>query len=269
VDFSSGLSAFDLLRLGPLSPPQPRSAPYRNMTLCDITLSSPEENLALDEALLEACEEDGADETLRFWEPQQYFVVVGYANATAKEVNLSFCEANEIPVLRRFTGGGTVLQGPGCLNYSLILRIREDGPLRTISGTNQFILSRHQLALTAPLEHSVEMRGQTDLTVEELKFSGNAQRRKKSHLIFHGSFLLDFHLEMIGKALPMPSKEPDYRHGRAHSDFLTNLNVPTERIKEALIKAWNATDSGSDIPLDRVQSLVREKYSRAEWNRKF
>src|SRR2546423_8107969 len=105
------------------------------MRSLDLTLPSPEENLALDEALLDACEDEGADETLRFWEPQQHFAVVGYANAAAKEVNLPYCEANQIPVLRRFTGGGTVLQGPGCLNYSLILRIRDDGPLRTISAT--------------------------------------------------------------------------------------------------------------------------------------
>src|SRR5205823_8710277 len=109
----------------------------------------PAENLALDEGLLDACEEDGADETLRFWEPTEYFVVVGYANAASKEVNLPYCDENQIPVLRRFTGGGTVLQGPGCLNYSLILRIGDHGPLQTISETNQFVLKRHQVALSA------------------------------------------------------------------------------------------------------------------------
>ena len=84
------------------------------MRYCDLTLSTPAENLACDEALLQLAEEDGAaGEILRVWEPMQYFVVVGYANRVATEVNLPFCQDNGVPVLRRCTGGGTVLQGPG------------------------------------------------------------------------------------------------------------------------------------------------------------
>ena len=58
---------------------------------------------------------------LRFWEPNKPFVVVGYANQAAREVDLEACRKLGIPVFRRCTGGGTVLQGPGCLNYSLDL----------------------------------------------------------------------------------------------------------------------------------------------------
>ena len=50
------------------------------MFLCDLTLPTPEENLACDEALLDLCEAGGAGELLRFWEPPSYFVVLGYAN---------------------------------------------------------------------------------------------------------------------------------------------------------------------------------------------
>src|SRR5438067_1520295 len=100
------------------------------MKYCDLTLSTPAENLACDEVLLQLAEQNGAgDEVLRVWEPMQYFVVVGYANRVATEVDIRFCQTNSIPVLRRCSGGGTVLQGPGCVNYSLVLRISESGPL--------------------------------------------------------------------------------------------------------------------------------------------
>src|SRR5260370_39972389 len=92
------------------------------MKLCDLTLPSPEENLALDEALLELCESGAGDAVLRFWEPVTHFVVVGYANRAAAEVNLPCCRANHIPLLRRCTGGGTGVHSPRRLNYSLILR---------------------------------------------------------------------------------------------------------------------------------------------------
>ena len=59
----------------------------------DLTLPTPAENLACDEALLCQCEETGGDEILRFWEPVQPFVVVGYANAVASEVNAAACQS--------------------------------------------------------------------------------------------------------------------------------------------------------------------------------
>src|SRR5258708_4722571 len=101
-------------------------AAHAGMYFCDLTFPSPEENLACDEALLESAEAGPGFELLRVWEPAAYFVVVGYANKAAAEANLPFCKANDIPVLRRCTGGGTVLQGPGCINYSLILRISDN-----------------------------------------------------------------------------------------------------------------------------------------------
>ena len=93
------------------------------MKYLDRTLRTPQENLAADEALLDWCEEESADEILRFWEPRQHFVVLGYSNRTRTEVNLDSCKKLDVPVLRRCSGGGTVLQGPGCLNYALLLRI--------------------------------------------------------------------------------------------------------------------------------------------------
>src|SRR4051794_13262168 len=105
------------------------------MHCLDLTYDSPAANLALDEALLDACEIGGA-EVLRFWESPKYFVVVGYSNKVDTEVNVSECRKRNVPVLRRCSGGGTVLQGPGCLNYSLILNFDTDPKLQTIPGAN-------------------------------------------------------------------------------------------------------------------------------------
>src|SRR5512136_2851887 len=118
------------------------------MKYLDLTLPTPAENLACDEALLDWCEEErGADEVLRVWEPSDYFVVVGYANKVATEANVSACRAKGIPIHRRCSGGGTVLQGRGCLNYALVLRIAEHGPLSSISAANHFVMGRNRAAV--------------------------------------------------------------------------------------------------------------------------
>jgi lipoate---protein ligase len=239
------------------------------MKLCDLTLGTPEENLACDEALLDLCEGGGSDEILRLWALPRYFVVLGYANKAATEVNLPFCQRLNIPVLRRCTGGGTVLQGPGVLNYSLILRLDDSRPFHSIPATNQFILQRHRDVLAALVSASVECRGQTDLAIGGLKFAGNAQRRRRRSLLFHGSFLLNLDTNLVEKTLPLPSRQPDYRVNRSHTDFLLNLKVSDHELKNALAKAWNATAPLEPIPFDQITHLAREKYALDEWNFRF
>jgi len=239
------------------------------MWFLDLTLPSPAENLALDEVLLEVCDTSRDGESLRFWEPMEFFVVVGYANRIATEVNAEFCREHHIPILRRCTGGGTVLQGTGCLNYSLALRLERAAALQSISGTNEHVLGRHAEALARLLGKSVNKLGYTDLALGGLKFSGNAQRRRKNALLFHGAFLLNLDLNMVESCLPFPSKQPDYRLDRSHRDFLTNLQIPAEPIKQALRQGWEATESLPRIPLEQVAALVRNKYGRDDWNLKF
>ena len=288
------------------------------MNRLEFPLLSPPEILAAEEALLDAGEAGICGETLSFWEPQQHFVVLGYGNKVATEVNQSACERLSIPILRRCSGGGTVLQGPGVLNYSLVLRATEGTPLATINGANQFIMQRNAEALTQllanpslatayesrddsgakasalqtlprqpdapisreafglracspPLFQRVEVQGHTDLAIGGLKFSGNAQRRKRTHLLFHGAILLHLDLAILEEVLPMPTLQPDYRSGRSHKDFLTQLGVPAESVKQALRNAWSATEPDSldtQFPEWRgsVAKLVAEKYSKPEWN---
>lgn len=239
------------------------------MKCCDLTLPSAEENLACDEALLELCESGQCDEVLRFWEPNHYFVVLGYANRAGTEVNLDFCRKQTIPVLRRCSGGGTVLQGPGCLNYTLILRSNGSKPLQSITGTNEYVLRRHQDTLSTLLRAPVEKKDHTDLAIGGLKFSGNAQRRRQKCLLFHGSFLLHLDIALLEKTLPFPSRQPDYRSGRSHADFLMNLKVPAHLLKSALVKAWSASDTLPALPFEPIGRLVEERYGRDEWNLKF
>ncbi len=239
------------------------------MKACDLTLPTPEENLACDEALLDLCEAGQEDEILRLWEPAQTFVVLGYANCAAREVDLASCRQNGIRVLRRCTGGGAVLQGRGCLNYSLVLRVAGTEALKSISGTNDFVMRRHQEALRALLNLPVERKGHTDLTIGERKFSGNSQRRRQRCLLFHGCFLLNLDLDQVARALPLPSRQPEYRAGREHREFLMNLECPAKAIRAALVRAWNGRQLATEVPQERIDELVAEKYGRDDWNLKF
>jgi len=235
----------------------------------DLTLPTPEENLAADEALLDLCEAGVEDEVLRFWESPVPFVVLGYSNKTGSEIRLDAAQRANVPVLRRCTGGGAVVQGPGCLNFSLVLRIAGTGPLAGVTETNRHILQRHHDALLPALGKALAVRGISDLTLGNLKISGNAQRRKKKCLLFHGTFLLDFDIELVEHLLPMPSREPSYRQRRPHREFLTNAALVRAAVKSALARAWQATEPLGVVPFDSVRDLVRNRYGSDEWTFKF
>lgn len=217
------------------------------MEILDCTFPAPEENLAYDAELLRRCRETGGPEILRFWRPARHFVVLGYGRSVDEDVRLDACRKRNIPVLRRCSGGGTVLQGPGCLNYALILKIEPQGPCRTIPRTNAFILERHRQLFEQLLGRPVSIRGDTDLALGDRKFSGNAQRRPAGWLLFHGSILLDLDLQLLEELLPIPPRQPDYRNQRSHQDFLINLGRPADEIQARLADGWSAPDSTPNL----------------------
>ncbi len=235
------------------------------MLLLDLTLPTPEENLACDEALLEMCERGYDHEILRFWEPSTVFVVLGYSNTASTEIQPEACRSAGIPILRRYSGGGAVVQGPGCLDYTLILRIRASSPLSTIAGANEFVMDRQCRALERVTGGRVEVQGHTDLAINSLKFSGNSQRRKERFILFHGVFLLSFDLQLISRFLKHPSREPSYRRGRSHEEFLRNLDIPADVVKQSLRNEWGVEETLERLPGDRIAELVRTRYSSPDW----
>lgn len=239
------------------------------MKYLDLSFPTAEENLACDEALLELSEEGGNGEVLRFWESKHYFVVLGYSRRFRLEVNLESCVKHGIPILRRPSGGGTVLQGPGCLNYSLILNTQNSRPLNTITKTNNYILNRHKKILEPILKQSVQIEGISDLALKNLKFSGNAQRRKKLFVLFHGTFLLGFKIDLIEKVLTIPPNQPAYRNHRTHKQFLMNLNLPKETVKQALMNTWGARETMELVPAEKMNHLMKMRYSNKDWNFKY
>lgn len=238
------------------------------MKYVDLSFSEPAANLACEEAMLDLCEA-GGEEVLRFWESPSLFVVVGHGNRVAGEVKVEECRNAGVPILRRCSGGGTVLQGPGCLNYALILNIQRSPELHSITGTNRFILEEHRRLLASHLQLPIQIQGHTDLTLHNRKFSGNAQRRRRHCLLFHGTFLLHFDLPLITRFLNPPSLQPHYREKRGHSEFLLNLPLAPAAWKSILQNHWQAGHAMTQIPEPQIQKLLDSRYRLTSWNEKF
>jgi len=234
-----------------------------------LTLPTPAENVALDEALLEACEAGQlAGGVLRLWESPEYFVVLGRSSDPQVQVDLAACRRKGVPVLRRVSGGGTVLAGPGCLMYAVVLEYETLPHLRAVDAAHRYVLERIAAALALQVP-GVAHAGISDLAIggknaSVRKISGNALRAKRDHFLYHGTLLYDFALDRIGQLLATPTRVPTYRQDRAHGEFVTNLPLDRDEIEQALIQAWDARQPLADWPCERVAELVATKYTRQD-----
>ncbi|HYH67695.1 MAG TPA: biotin/lipoate A/B protein ligase family protein [Urbifossiella sp.] len=235
------------------------------MTRLDLTLPTAAENLALDEALLLAAEDGTGGEVLRLWEQPGYAVVLGAGGSVTIDVNDTACAADGVPVVRRASGGGTVVIGPGCLCVSVVVRIVPG--LDSIGGATGFVMGKLRDA-AAPFAPGVEVAGTGDLAVAGRKVSGSAQQRKRRHVLHHATLLCGFDLGRVGRYLRPPERAPEYRAGRDHAVFVTNLSVGVAELRERVAAAWEVLGEYEPVPLGRVRELVDEKYGRDEWNRR-
>lgn len=243
-----------------------------------------EENLALDEAILdelhgelhgESVEESSApaasgesvrgpaaSRCVRLWTPNETVIVVGSSSRLDEEVDRAACRRLGARIVRRPSGGATVVLGPGCVVYSVIERLSADMP--SIDRLHERFLAPLCAALGRRGIAAVR-RGTSDLVVGDRKFSGNALRVKKRAVLYHGTFLDAFDLSLIDALLPHPPREPDYRGSRPHRDFLTNVGLGPDSIREAVREAFGAASVSGWFPQARVEALLASRYRRADW----
>lgn len=230
------------------------------MWFLDQTLDTLNENLALDEALLLGAEAGDGGEVLRVWGWPRPAVVLGAGGRIADDVDAAACEQDGVPLARRSSGGGTVLLGPGCLVYSLVLRYDRANELRDIRKSYHWILARIVGAMPG-----VAVAGPSDLSVGDRKFGGSSQQRKRNHLLHHGTLLYAFDLSLIGRYLREPPRQPEYRGRRTHGEFVTNLRTDRVALRERLRTAWGAQPSGQSSSVGLVRQLCAEKYNTTGW----
>jgi lipoate-protein ligase A len=237
------------------------------MRYLDWTYPQIAENLALDEALLQEAEDEGTGPVLRVWEFPSFAVVLGASGKLREDVHVDSCETDGVVVARRSSGGGTVVIGPGALNMTVVLPIEGDASFKAVDTAQAYVLGRTASALRE-LEFAVDVKGSGDLTLGPQKFAGSAQRRLRKFFLVHASILYRFPLAHLARYTTNPRRQPAYREGRAHGDFVINLDQPRDQILEAVRSAWLPPGRPSEhavIPESRVRELVAAKFGDPAW----
>jgi lipoate-protein ligase A len=229
--------------------------------------------LAVDEAMLDACEAGFASELLRLWQFDQPVAVLGRGSRVDVEIDTQQCRRESIAVLRRCSGGASIVAGPGCLMYSLVLDLQKRPDLRRLDVVHPFVMQRLADAL-APHLDDIRVQGICDLTWRERKFSGNSLRVARNHLLYHGTLLYDGDLDQIDRCLKTPPRQPDYRRLRDHRSFITNIPLDQPTLIDSIRNAFQSCVATGDWKSDgfdgfiaaQAETLDRQRYSQPDWN---
>lgn len=235
------------------------------MKRLDLSLGDPASNLALDEALLEHAEQGDGNEVLRLWTFDRPTVVIGRGSKIAGEVNTAYCAHEGIPVLRRCSGGAAIVGGPGCLMYSVVLSLQLRPELRDVDQAHRLVMTRllEAISVQAP---EVRWQGTCDLTVGARKFSGNSLRIARKHLLYHGTILHAADLAQIDRCLATPPRQPDYRQGRRHADFIANLAIDPAKLADQIAEKFGALERTEIWPQAITARLKQERYDDPAWH---
>lgn len=224
-------------------------------------------NLALEEYLLKHSE----DEYLILGRNDPS-VIIGKHQSAHREVNTRFITENNIPVIRRISGGGTVFHDPGNLNFTFI-RQSEAGKQVDFRKYTQPVID-----FLKYLDVDVKFEGKSDLKVGGYKISGNAEHVHGNRVLHHGTLLFNSSLEILRNSI---RKDPSCYSSRAvvsNRVPVMNLSEIIKNIKDidefrlAMISFFlKYFDDLNPCKLNESQthaaeSLCGSKYRSWEWN---
>ena len=152
-------------------------------------------NLAIDEAILRALLEDHMPETCRLWQNPPS-VIVGRFQDVHAHVNIEACQRRNLPVLRRVSGGGTVYQDHGNLNYSLMVRT-SSLPKVSTNVENSYGVFCGGLIEGLKLLGLDAYHRKGDVLIDGRKVSGSAQHRLYDVILHHGTLLVNVDLDVL------------------------------------------------------------------------
>jgi lipoate-protein ligase A len=225
--------------------------------------------LALDEVLLN---EGGGG--ARLWTTKTRAAVLGISSRVAEEIDSEECERKRVAVLRRMSGGATVLIAPGVLCYSHYLLYDSIPDAKNISGAYRFSIGVLKDAFDE-LGMFTGFEPPCDVTYAGRKIVGIAQARRRAAALVHGAIPVSRSSRDVARFLPHPPEEPAYRNKRSHEDFMTT--VKSERPSTTIAKLAAAlTLAAHRAGLEVLEptreheesagELVEKKYGNTEWN---
>lgn len=244
------------------------SATHRNWRLLNHSSEDGAVNLAIDEAILRGLLGGHSFQTLRLWRNPPT-VVVGRFQDIRATVNVSMCRQLGVPVLRRVSGGGTVYQDYGNLNYSVIIHKSSfNGELENVEKSYDVLCGGITEGLRELGVNAYTHKG--NIIIGGKKVSGSTQHRLYDVILHHGTLLVTADLNVLGNVLG----ETDIEERLTNLQDIIPHRMSINQVKKAIIDGF---EKKFDLKFmkgrltrtekDCAKKLYEMKYGKNEWNR--
>jgi lipoate-protein ligase A len=150
-------------------------------------------------------------------------IVHGPSCKRERELHLTRCSHDGIPLYERRTGGGTVVLGPGMV---VTIVVGERGNVSATGCFNAIHDAMIMLLCNAGIR-GIERSGISDLSFNNRKILGSSLYMGNSPRLFYyqSSLLVAHDPALFERYLLHPPREPGYRGQRTHTDFCTSLTA--------------------------------------------
>jgi lipoate---protein ligase len=229
--------------------------------------ANPYFNLAVEEILLK-----NSDEEFLILGINNPSVIIGKHQSAHREINTPYVFRNNIPVIRRISGGGTVYHDNGNLNFAFISNSEPGRQIDFRKYTEPVIGFLQSLGVNARFE------GKNDIKVDGLKISGNAEHVFRNRVLHHGTLLFNASLEDLKNSIRKDYSCYSTRAVDSNPSSVMNLGEELKQFSDVLqlreamrnyfFECRFITSeydlSASDI--EEARSLAQSKYATWEWN---
>lgn len=154
------------------------------------------------------------------WQPDKTYLVLGSSNRAESSLIIEQVIKDKIEIYKRPSGGESVILSPKTLVLATLIRTEklEDPPKHFRDANTKIINALTQLGVK-----NVTQKGISDLAIGNKKIAGSSIYRRTNIVFFHCVLNVSEDTSLMEKYLLFPSKQPDYRLNRSHSDFVTSL----------------------------------------------
>jgi lipoate---protein ligase len=172
------------------------------------------------------------------WSPDKKYIVLGASNCLEESLIIENVIEDNIPILKRPSGGQTVLLSPDNLILSIVFTGRKKVHSKELFyKINSILISALEEAGLTNLSNS----GISDISISGKKLSGSAIYKSSEKLLYHVVINTGEPSSTFERYLKHPVREPQYRNGRKHKDFITSLKEngykgDSERLEQILTR---------------------------------
>lgn len=242
----------------------------------DTGLADPAFTAAMDETFLEGAG-PGTEPVLHLYMRDPPAVTLGYFLDAHENVDMEYCKARGISIVRRLSGGGAIYTDNGQLIYGLaghdILPEANLEAFELVCGA----IAKALGSLGCDCGHSPV----NDVVANGRKLSGSAIHRSRGSMLMHGTVIVDIDREAMFRALRVSDERTRTKGHAVPGERVTSLNevlgrkVPMEDVKTALVTALGHALGLAPVPsqptgheVQRAHGLVKERYGNETWNLK-